>query len=169
MSITQVDHHPLCVVLIINCHVSVVLLIRNHHQLPNECTKQSKIKKTIVKSSTCHWNVTPGNAITYHPPKKFKKQKKTQKKQKTKKKKTQKLKNARQERERREKARRSARKNRRIYTDSSPSLRSDRTIPPSLHVYRLGFLLYLIKFPFEFLKNILTVTHRPLIIPNLFN
>ena len=62
------------------------------------------------------------------------------------------MKNARQERERREKARRSARKNRRIYTDSSPSLRSDRTIPPSLHVYRLGFLLYFIKFPFEFLK-----------------
>ena len=147
---------------------SVVLLIRNHHQLPNECTKQSKIKKTIVKSSICHWNVTPGNAITYHPPKKFKKQKKN-KKNKKQKKKTQKLKNARQERERREKARRSARKNRRIYTDSSPSLRSDRTIPPSLHVYRLGFLLYLIKFPFEFLKNILTVTHRPLIIPNLFN
>ena len=86
MSITQVDHHSPCDVLLINCHVSVVLLIRNHHQLPNECTKQSKIKKTIVKSSTCHWNVTPGNAITYHPPKKFKKQKKNKKNKKQKKK-----------------------------------------------------------------------------------
>ena len=149
MSITQVDHHSLCVVLLINCHVSVVLLIRNHHQLPNECTKQSKIKKTIVKSSTCHWNVTPGNAITYHPPKKFKKQKK----QKTKKK-TQKLKNARQERERREKARRSARKNQRIFTQTALLLSDQigQSLPPSLHVCRLGFLLYFIKFPFEFLK-----------------
>ena len=103
MSITQVDHHPLCVVLIINCHVSVVLLIRNHHQLPNECTKQSKIKKTIVKSSTCHWNVTPGNAITYHPPKKFKKQKKKIKKTKNKKKKNSKIeKRTAREREERE-------------------------------------------------------------------
>ena len=104
MSITQVDHHPLCVVLIINCHVSVVLLIRNHHQLPNECTKQSKIKKTIVKSSTRHWNVTPGNAITYHPPKKFKKQKKkTKNKTKNKKKKNSKIeKRTAREREREE-------------------------------------------------------------------
>ena len=99
MSITQVDHHSLCVVLLINCHVSVVLLIRNHHQLPNECTKQSKIKKTIVKSCTRHWNVTPGNAINYHPPKKLKKQKK---KQKTKKKNSKIEKRTAREREERE-------------------------------------------------------------------
>ena len=102
MSITQVDHHSLCVVLLINCHVSVVLLIRNHHQLPNECTKQSKIKKTIVKSSTCHWNVTPGNAITYHPPKKFKKQKKHKKNKKQKKKNSKIEKSTAREREERE-------------------------------------------------------------------
>ena len=106
--------------------------------------QKSKIKKTIVKSSTRHWNVTPGNAITCHPPKKFKKQKKNSKIEKR----------TARERERREKARRSARKNQRIFTQTALLLSDQigQSLPPSLHVYRLGFSLYFIKFPLEFLK-----------------